>query len=64
MISLSRLDGTKVIVNAELIKFIEEIPDTVLTLRDGERVMVSEAANVVVERAIVYGQSIRGVTPA
>lgn len=64
MISLSRLDGTKIIVNAELIKFVEELPDTVLTLRDGTRVMVNENANEVVERAIVYGRSLRGITGA
>lgn len=62
MIRVSRLNGEAFIVNAELIKFIEEVPDTLLTLRDGERLMVRESALEVAERALAYARASRTVT--
>lgn len=62
MIRLTRLNGNPFIVNAELIKFIEETPDTIITLRDGEKLLVLEKADDVVREAISYGRMLR-MTP-
>jgi flagellar protein FlbD len=59
MIKLSRLNGHPFILNAELIKFIEETPDTLITLRDGEKMMVLESSQEVVRRAMEYRRSMR-----
>ncbi|MHC4886280.1 MAG: flagellar FlbD family protein [Planctomycetota bacterium] len=59
MIKLTRLSGPEFIVNAELIKFVEETPDTILTLRDGEKLLVTESADEVVNRVIGYARTIR-----
>ncbi|MBN1257346.1 MAG: flagellar FlbD family protein [Planctomycetes bacterium] len=59
MIQLTRFNGSEFILNAELIKFIEETPDTVVTLQNGDKVLVKESADEVVERAIKYARSIR-----
>jgi flagellar protein FlbD len=59
MIRLTRLNDRPLVVNAELIKFVEETPDTVITLRDDEKILVKERADVVVARAIEYGRAIR-----
>lgn len=59
MIRVSRLNGDRFIVNAELIKFVEEVPDTVITLRDGEKLMVREPAEEVAGRVIAYGRALR-----
>ena len=61
MIRVTRLNGKPFIVNAELIKYIEETPDTVLSMRDGERIVVRESASEVVSRAVEYGRSVRGL---
>lgn len=59
MIQLTRLNGAQFIVNAHLIKFIEKTPDTLITLRDGEKVMVLEPPEEVVRKAIEFGRSTR-----
>jgi flagellar protein FlbD len=54
MIELSRLNGRPIIVNAELIKFVEESPDTVITLVTGDKLVVREPAADVMRRTIDY----------
>ena len=45
-------------VNSDLIKFVENAPDTVLTLVTGEKVIVSESADVVLERIVAFRHTI------
>jgi flagellar protein FlbD len=59
MIRVTRKSGEPVVVNADLIKFIEETPDTILTLRDGEKMLVQESAEILVNRAVEYQRLIR-----
>jgi len=59
MIAVTRLNGSPVIVNAELIKLVEATPDTMITLVNGERMLVTESVKEIVKRAIDYGRSIR-----
>ena len=54
MIHLTRLNNEPLIVNAELIKFIEHTPDTVLTLVTGEKIVVLESAHQVLERIVQF----------
>jgi flagellar protein FlbD len=56
MIKLTRLGGEAFILNAELIRYVESRPDTFVTLTSGERVVVTETMDEVVERAIDYQQ--------
>ena len=60
MITVSRLDGSEVVVNAELIELIEATPDTHLTLTDGKRLIVRETPEVVVARVIAYRRTAYG----
>jgi flagellar protein FlbD len=50
MIHLTRLNNQPLVVNADLIKFIENAPDTVITLLTGEKIVVRESAEEVLER--------------
>ena len=59
MITVTRLNKQPMVVNAELIKFIEKTPDTLITLINGERFMVLEAVEEVVDKAIDYARQIR-----
>ena len=61
MIRLTRLNERPLVVNAELIKFVEETPDTVITLRDNEKILVRESAETVIERVIEYSRSVRWI---
>lgn len=59
MITLTRYNGNRFVVNAELIKTIEQTPDTTLTLLNGDRLLVKEPMEEVVRRAVDYARQIR-----
>ncbi len=48
MINVTRLNGHPIVVNCDLIKFVEATPDTTLTLINGERLIVLEPCAQVV----------------
>lgn len=54
MILLTRFNGTQFYINAELIQTVEETPNTVITLLDHTKFVVSDPAALVVERFIEY----------
>ncbi len=56
MIKLTRLDGEQFVLNADLIRYVERRPDTFVTLTSGERIVVSESMDEVIERAVCYQQ--------
>lgn len=56
MIKLTRLDGEPFVLNAELIRYVEKRPDTFITLTSGERIVVSESMDQVIDRAVDYQQ--------
>lgn len=58
MITLTRLNEEQFVLNAELIKTVEESPDTVITLTNGNKYIVKESANEVVEAVVEYKKNI------
>jgi flagellar protein FlbD len=54
MIHLTRLNGNPLVVNSDLIKYAESSPDTMLTLVNGEKIVVLESCEDVVNRTIAY----------
>lgn len=54
MIELTRLNGSTMVLNSDLIKTAEASPDTMLTLINGEKLIVKEACEEVVERVLAY----------
>jgi flagellar protein FlbD len=57
MIKLTQLNGEVFILNADLIRYVESRPDTFITLTTGERMVVLEKMDEVMERAVRYQQS-------
>lgn len=62
MIRLTRLNKRPLVVNSELIKFIENAPDTVITLVTGEKIVVLETAEDVMTKILQYRRELRQVT--
>ena len=56
MIKLTRLGGEPFVLNAELIRYVEANPDTFITFTNGDRIVVQEGTDVVVDRVIEYHQ--------
>lgn len=54
MIELTRLNGNNMVLNSDLIKTVESSPDTVLTLINGEKLIVREEIAEVTERVLAY----------
>jgi len=52
MIELTRLNGNPMVLNSDLIKTAESSPDTMLTLINGEKLIVREQLSEVVERVL------------
>jgi flagellar protein FlbD len=59
MIGLTKLNKQTFVVNADLIKFIESTPDTLVTLTTGERILVQESTDEVIRRVVQYGRMLR-----
>ncbi|UCG33029.1 MAG: flagellar FlbD family protein [Phycisphaerales bacterium] len=59
MILLTRLNNRPITVNADQIKTVEETPDTLITLMNGDQVLVREAMSEVVRKAIDYYRELR-----
>jgi flagellar protein FlbD len=65
MIQLTRLNNKPLAVNSDLIKFVEQAPDTVITLINGEKIVVRENAEQVLQRILQFRREIlRGAWPA
>jgi flagellar protein FlbD len=58
MIRLTRLNNQALIVNSDLIKFVEQSPDTLITLTTGEKLVVRESAEEVLARLIEFRRSV------
>ena len=54
MIQLTRINQIEFFLNPDQIKIIEEKPDTTIELMNGERLLVREKAETVVERIVAY----------
>ncbi|HUH63327.1 MAG TPA: flagellar FlbD family protein [Terracidiphilus sp.] len=61
MIELTRLNGNPLVVNSDLIKTAESSPDTMLTLINGEKLIVRESCADVVERVMAYRARLLGI---
>ena len=59
MISVTRLNGDRFVVNAELIKTVETTPDTIITLINGDRMVVKDTPDDIVRKAVEYGRRMR-----
>jgi len=64
MIRLTRLNTQPLAVNSDLIKFIEQSPDTLITLITGEKIVVRESAQEVLVRIVDFRRSVlQGLSP-
>ena len=58
MIDVTRLNGTTVLINAELIETVEETPDTVISFTTGKKLIVKESRQEVKNLVKLYKRDI------
>lgn len=54
MIKVTRLNGQFIVVNADLIEFVEEIPDTIISLTTGKKILVRENTEEIIRKVTSY----------
>jgi len=58
MIHLTRLNHTPMVLNCDLIEHVDTTPDTVISLTTGQKLMVLESAEEIIERVVRFRRSI------
>jgi flagellar protein FlbD len=58
MIEVTRLDGSVMVVNVDQIVWIEVMPDTVISLMNGEKLLVRETPDLLIERAKAFKRAV------
>lgn len=54
MIEITKINGTQLVANCDLIVTVESTPDTILTMMNGEKITVKETTEEIVRRSIAY----------
>ncbi|MCR5674953.1 MAG: flagellar FlbD family protein [Lachnospiraceae bacterium] len=58
MIEVTRMNGMKITVNSDLILTVEETPDTLLTFTSGQKLLVKESRQEIIEEVKAYKKGI------
>ncbi len=58
MIEVTKMNGSVITVNAELIEIVEETPDTVITLTSGKKLLVKESRQDIKNLVVLYRKDI------
>jgi flagellar protein FlbD len=58
MIRVTRLNSESILLNSDLIEFVESTPDTVLKLTSGQRLLVRESPEEIVARIVQFRKAI------
>lgn len=58
MITVKKMNGSELVLNAELIETVEQTPDTIITLKNGKKVVVLETPQEIIDAVIAYKRKI------
>jgi flagellar protein FlbD len=60
MIRLTRINRVPLVLNADLIEHVEITPDTVISMTSGQKFMVTESADEVIQKVVDFRRLIAG----
>jgi flagellar protein FlbD len=60
MIHLTRINHVPMVLNSDLIEHVEATPDTVISLTTGQKILVLESPNEIIERVIHFRRALTG----
>ncbi len=64
MIKVTRLNGSELVINSDLIEFVEASPDTVVSLVTGKKIMIKETTDAVIEKVAEFKRHSSGSYPS
>ncbi|MBU0518136.1 flagellar FlbD family protein [bacterium] len=59
MIELTKLNGSKLVINSDLIEYIEALPDSLITMTTGMKIMVKENIPEIVSGVVEFRKRVR-----
>ncbi len=59
MINVTKLNGSELVINADLIEFVESTPDTLISLTTGRKIMVRESLEDIIQLAMKFRRTTR-----
>ncbi len=62
MITVNRQDGSTLVINADLIEFVEAIPETIVSLTTGRKIMVRQTTDDIIDRVTQFKRLV-GIKP-
>ena len=57
MIKVSKLNKEEIVINADLIEYVEANPDTTITMTNGKKIIVLESVDDIIQKTIEYKRS-------
>jgi len=64
MIQLTKINGHQIVLNSDLIEYIEETPDTIITLNNNDKVIVKDRMTEIIEKVVRYRRTLAGLIEA
>ena len=61
MILLTKINNAPITVNSDLIQYIEETPDTIITMTNSEKVVVREGMKEIIDKVVHYHRTINSL---
>ena len=58
MIKVTTLDKREIAINAELIERVESVPETVITLTNGKKILVTQSMDEIIEKVMAYRRNV------
>ncbi len=58
MIKVKKINGRDLIINAELIEFVEKTPDTIISMTTGKKIIVKDTTEELIKKVIEYRREI------
>ncbi len=63
MVKITRLNGSILVVNADMIEFLEATPDTIVTLSTGRKVVAKESIDELIDKVVEYKRQFLQLLP-
>lgn len=58
MIKVTKINGERFVINSDLIEFIDQKPDTIISMTSGKKVIVTESIDEIIKLIIEYRKSL------
>ena len=61
MIVLTKINKALITVNSDLIQYIEETPDTIITMTNNDKVVVQNSMEEIIQKVVHYRRLVNGL---